>query len=414
MSHVEERMRKFSAVLIIALAAMPLRATAQTDAPETEVSVLRGEVERLTELVRALRDEVAALGEGDGGAGSSSLTVPELPIETAPPFELSGDFRYRYEVIDAQDVDTRERQRFRARIRAARDFGDSFTVGLGFASGGDSPTSGTQSFDEGASSKEVDIDQAWLRWRTPIDGLSLTAGKMQNPFRRAGGYGLLWDSELFPEGAALDYRYPRGFLTVGEFLLDERPSAEDAWLLGLQAGHALNLSHAATLTLGAGYFDYRGVQGRVPLYDPESSAGNTLDELGQYAYDYDELEFYAELSLLWSDLDIRLFGDYVRNLRADRHDDGYAAGLRVGGRRDARWQLGYVYQDLASDAVLGVFTGSDFGGGGTGKRGHHMMLGYALREDLITNLTWYANERDDERGRAENYQRVQADINYRW
>ncbi len=407
-------MRILEAGLIVALAAMPLSVAAQTDAQGSAVSALRSEVARLTEIVEVLRDEVATLKD-DGLDQPAAHDISQTKtVDERSTLRVSGDFRYRYEVIDADNEDTRERQRFRARIRAARDFGDSFRVGLGLASGGDSPTSGTQSFDDGASSKEVDIDQAWFEWRTPVDGLTLTGGKMRNPFRRAGGYGLLWDGELFPEGVALDYRHANGYMTVAEFLLDERPSAEDAWLLGIQAGHTLDLGGNATLSFGAGYFDYRGVEGRLPLFDPASAAGNTLDALGRYAFDYDEIELFAEFAFLWSGLDVNLFADYVRNLRADRHDDGYALGVKLRDGAGGRWRLGYVYQDLAADAVLGVFTGSDFAGGGTDKLGHHLMFGYEVREDVSANLTWYLNERGEDRGRPEDYQRVQADINYRW
>ncbi len=47
------------------------------------------------------------------------------------------DFRYRYEEIDVEDIDTRERNRIRARAALIAALPNDVEIGLGIATGGD-------------------------------------------------------------------------------------------------------------------------------------------------------------------------------------------------------------------------------------------------------------------------------------
>jgi len=347
---------------------------------------------------------------------SSPQTVLAMQSRgVSPRLRFGGDFRYRAETIRITEQPARDRQRFRARLRARLGLSDTVTVGLGLSSGGAAPASGTQSFDAGASYKDVDFDQAFLTWRAPVPGMSMTAGKMVNPFRRVGGYDLLWDSELFPEGVAVVLERDGWFASVAEFLLEERPSSADAWLFGAQAGMHFDVRGTSRLTTGVGWFDYRGVAGRAPLFEPTDSAGNRIDSAGNYASDFDQLEAFLELRGRVFEQPLLLFGDLVTNTRAAAEDFGYAAGLRLGAGEPGRpWRVGYAYQDLEADAVLGLFTGTDFAGGGTGKWGHRLRFDYALGPRVISRATWYANRRLNADGGSEDYDRVQIELNVNW
>ena len=62
-----------------------------------------------------------------------------------------------------------------------------------------------------------------------------------------------------------------------------------------------------------------------------------------------------------------IFGNYVRNRDASSGDDGWLVGVGLGKVKKAKsWSLKYQYQELESDAVLGLFSDSDFAGGDTG------------------------------------------------
>jgi len=412
------------ALASLALGAAFAEASNSDPASEQELTALRQQVTELAETVTRLRDRVDELESVrpagtvpvQGVTDSSPPTVLAWQAEEAVPrLRFGGDFRYRAETIRIAEQPDRDRQRFRARLRARLGLSDTVTVGLGLSSGGASPASGTQSFDDGASYKDVDFDQAFVSWRAPVPGMSVIAGKMVNPFRRVGGYDLLWDSELFPEGVAVVVERDRWFASMAEFLLEERPSSADTWLFGAQAGMHFDLGGRSRLTAGLGWFDYRGVAGRAPLFEPMDSAGNRIDAAGNYVSDFDQLEAFLELRGTVFEQPLLLFGDLVNNTGAEAEDFGYAAGIRLGAGEPGRpWRVGYAYQDLEADAVLGLFTGTDFAGGGTGKWGHRLRLDYALGSRVMSRVTWYANQRLAADGGSEDYDRVQLELNLNW
>jgi hypothetical protein len=103
---------------------------------------------------------------------------------------------------------------------------------------------------------------------------------------------------------------------------------------------------------------------------------------------------------------VALFGDVVKNLAAEVAGDGdnrgYAFGLKVGKATTPwsltkGWEAGYMFERLESDAVYDEFADSDFGGGGTNRRGNVAWITLAtlknstfgakcfFRQDLLTN-----------------------------
>ena len=106
-----------------------------------------------------------------------------------------------------------------------------------------------------------------------------------------------------------------------------------------------------------------------------------------------------------------MFADYVRNSEAHDADTGFALGASVGEVDGAgTWRVGYAYQDLEADAVVGTFTDSDFAAGGTDGKGHVVELNYGLRERLVLGLRYFRNERGADVGAEHDYNRLQADV----
>ena len=101
-----------------------------------------------------------------------------------------------------------------------------------------------------------------------------------------------------------------------------------------------------------------------------------------------EVEAFLELNFGFFGRPMSVFGDYVTNLDADEHDTGYAFGVKSGkAKKPGSWDFSVIYQDLQADAVLGLLTDSDFGGGGTNARGYILNAGYAFRENLNAQFT---------------------------
>ena len=125
---------------------------------------------------------------------------------------MNADLRYRFESIDAESIPDRLRNRVRARVGIKADINENTLLGFELASGSDDPVSTNQTLGDNFSSKGVNIDQAYMRFRLTGQDLDIYAGKFKNTLQRVGGNGLIWDGDLRPEGIGV--KYGRGSLFI--------------------------------------------------------------------------------------------------------------------------------------------------------------------------------------------------------
>lgn len=370
-----------------------------------QVAALTARVQQLEDADRALREENEALKK-------QSATVPTKPANSALAWaentQLSGDIRYRYENIDdAAKTNHRNRSRVRARIEAQAQVNDDWRVGFGLASGSADPVSSNQTLGDGGSSKGVNIDLAYFDW-TGIDDVHVLGGKFKNPFYKPAKHSLVWDGDYRPEGLALKYDNGAVFANAAFLYLesDDKAGSQDAesyW--GSQLGWRTAIDESTQLLLGISYYDI-GVAGSKPFFTNDDF-GNTLAG-GVYAHDYRELEVFAELAFSLFELPANVFADWVENQDADNNEHGWASGLKIGkAKNPGTAEFAYIYQDLEADAVFGLTTDSDFGGGGTNVKGHLIKAAYALDKNVSLKLSYFMNEKGD----AEtDYDRLQMDL----
>lgn len=327
--------------------------------------------------------------------------------------DLKGDIRLRYESIDEDGEANRDRMRFRTRFGLSAAVSDEVKVVLQLASGGDSPVSTNQTFDDGFSSKDIGIDLAYVDWKIS-ENVNLFGGKMKNPLFKAGGVPLIWDSDLNPEGFALMYASDVLFGTLGGFSVEERSSTGDSLLYALQVGIMLPLSEDAILTAGAGYFAYTDTIGNTPFFDARAK-GNTLDLLGNYASEYKSTELFAQLDTELGGWPFKLYVHLVQNNEVSVQDVGYAVGAKVGSANsEGAAEFSWTYQDIEADAVVGTFNDSDFGGGGTDSDGHLLKAKYAISKKIIFGSTLFVNSVDRFQGNEHDYNRFQLDVEFKF
>jgi len=379
--------------------------------------------------VAELRAQLAAIMARLERLESDVTSAPTAPTPAAQPVavaavpgaaswtdsvKLGGDLRYRHEAInDAAEV-FHNRHRVRARVNIAADIADNMTAGFGLSSGGPTNDSGNQTLGDGWSYKQVDIDLAYFNWGI-TDGLNLIAGKMANPFFRPDGYHLIYDSDMRPEGLALKYTRGSFFGNLSTFWVEERSSDADSMLVGLQGGYRTTLDNGVRLTGGASYYNTSHAQGQLPFFTPNSGQGNQLDANGGYLYGFREIELFAEARFNAGREPLTVFADLVKNQDADAFDQGYALGVSY---RDAAnpgdWSIGYVYQDLEANAVIGAFTDSDFAGGTSDGSGHSILAEYVFPGRWNFGLRYIIGERGEAAGNLRDYNRLQADISMRY
>lgn len=382
--------------------------------------------------VSQLEAENAALRQGQVQNKEAVVQIRGAQADTsgdswADRISMKGDFRYRYQhdEVDVSGINNRNRQRIRARPALIAKLPSNIEVGFGVATGSDDPVSSNQTLGGGGSSKGVNLDLAYFSWGTPIEGLTLEGGKFKNEFVRAGGNGLLWDSDWRPEGVQV--LYERGIFfgnVLGTWLEADNSSGEGeefAW--GAQAGIKTELG-PLKVKAGASYFDI-GVEGDPCLFESDDCFGNTaIPDPGNpgeflYASDFTLLNGFLEVDFEVFELPSQIFVDYVTNDDAvGSEDTGYAVGARLGkAKKQGSWQASYTYQDLEADALLGLLTDSDFAGGGTDSKGSKFGAAYAMTDASKVKLTYFLTERNDSNGVENGFQDFDVDtlqVDFEW
>ena len=390
------------------------------DARDDTIAALRAQLEAISERLERLEAQQQTTLETPA---SPTTTAQATPVQVAGSkvaaantldrsIKYNADFRYRFESFDIQDTPDRHRNRVRARVGIKAPVTETTLLGFGLASGSDDPISSNQSLGDNFSSKQVNIDQAYLRWQPTGQDIDVFAGKFKNPLYRAGGSGLLWDGDLRPEGFALKYARGDMFVNALGTWIDESKSADDVLLLGAQLGLQRSVLSNASLTAGVGYYQYTGIE-QYTAYDgppeeaPEEIGGNRLTAEGRYVSGFDLLEGFAQLKFPTALGSTTLYGSYVQNLAASDYDTGYIFGAKLG---VGDWSMGWAYQELEADAVYAILTDSDFAGGGTDSQGHKLSASYSLNKKVKLGATLFLNDRDRDFGDDDDYQRLMLDL----
>ena len=323
--------------------------------------------------------------------------------------DFKGDIRLRYERIDEEFDEERNRMRFRTRFGFTVAVEDNLKVVLQMATGGDNPVSTNQTLDDGFTRKDLRLDLAYVDWKVN-DSLTINAGKFKNPLFRAGSAPLIWDGDLNPEGFAAKYKSGNLFATAAAIIVEERGDSDDSMLYAGQVGATFAINDAAKLTAGVGYFTFTETAGNSPFFNGRPQ-GNSVDVDGNYIYDYKNAEAFAEFATKVNDWPLKIFAQYTQNTDVSEEDTALAFGARLGSAKDkGQTEYAWVYQDLEADAVIGTFSDSDFGGGGTDSDGHIFRVKHGLSKKLSLAATFFLNDIDAFQGTERDYNRLQVDV----
>lgn len=394
------------------------------DALEQRNQQLATQIDELTQQNQTLRAQNQALEARSEVPVQQAAVQP--PVKPAAPareewesrIRLGGDFRFRHENIDNSLLtDDRTRESIRARLYASIKVNDSIRGEIGIGSGGLDPRGGSATLGAAESRKEIGLDLAYMSWR-PIEELTLTAGKMREPYVRPGR-SAFFDNEIRPEGLAVNYKDRHGiFGTAFSFWLEERAVQADSMLRGGQIGWDGALS-VAKVKFGAGYYDYYNVQGRFPGFANSlvNEFGNTIIGSGaaaRYVYDYNIGQLFAEATFPVAGIPLNLFADYGHNFEADNGlDTAYSVGFLVGkASNPGLWEAGVFNQVVEKDALFAHWIDSDFGGGVTDNSGYSYRVAWMAMKNLLINVTYLDTEFNVDVGPQADYDRWQLDFNF--
>ena len=393
---------------------------AQFAAMSDRMNALEAENQELREL-GAVQGTVTAEDLAATNAEVATLKAQNASTSWAEKMKWQGDFRYRYEDIQQDGKDDRDRNRIRARAALVAKPSDTTEVGLGLATGGDDPVSTNQTLGGGGSTKDLRLDLAYFKWTgmeelTGLENIYLTAGKFKNPYYVAQKSGLIWDGDFRPEGIAAGWTGDI-FFAIAEYNFIESDSKnDDDGIWGTQIGAKFSLFDNLHLTTSAKYLDIPS-KGRGAIYD-DDFFGNTSvikDGVEVYEYDYKLYNLSLEVAFNLFDMPFVVYGDYVENDDADDYETGYLAGIKLGKvKKKGSWQLQYQYEDLEANATLGMVTDSDFMGGGTDGEGHKVSGKYALDDKWSIGATYFDGNRGVDLGDDADYQRLMLDTIFKY
>jgi hypothetical protein len=404
-------------------------------ATEDELAAMRAQLQALSERLDRLeaenRELTAANSELRKDSSETAVAVAAASEKTAAvaaeleeqisqsswtdTIRWKGDFRYRYESFDIEDRPNRDRNRIRARAALIADVTPTIEVGLGLASGGDDPVSSNQTLGGGGSSKELTLDLAYFDW-SGLKDTNVYGGKFSNNVHRSGRNGLLWDGDWRPEGVGVEWDNGLLFANgVGDWIESDSDRGRSFAYL-TQLGVKIPFGEDIKLTTGLGYhvFDVAGAGSYFG--DDDDFFGNSFDPTNNtYLYDYEELEFFADLNFELFGHPALLFGNYVQNQAVSENDTGWAVGFNYGAAKGkGEWRFGYVYQRLEADAVLGLLTDSDFGGGGTNAEGSIIRGSYGIHKNFNAHFTYFINDIGLEREDPIGFKRLQLDLSFKY
>jgi hypothetical protein len=432
LQHGGNLMKKLTALLGLSL--LIFSATAFAQVSEDEIQLLRQQIELLTNRLDALEKQNQQMSQTIEQSNAQSVAkteeIVDAKVDTAVTEKVDekmaavswaerlrwkGDFRYRYENIDQEDKDGRNRSRIRARTHLEADLSPTLQVGIGLATGGDDPVSSNQTIGGGGSSKDIKIDLAYFDW-AGLENTNIVGGKYKNFLIRPAKKGLRWDGDWRPEGLGVvwdnDFIFAQALGTWLEG--DSKLGTEFAW--AVQGGFNFKTGDWGKLKIGAGYSVFN-IAGRTPLFgDPDDFYGNSFvlnpitDKL-EFAYDYHNWEAFAE----WKISNFTLFANYTNNSEVNDNDTGYLFGAKYGSAKaKGTWDLTYFYEKLEADATVGLLSDSDFGGGGTDAKGHVISGTYAFHKNWNFKATYFINKINLAEDLDTDYKRLMLDLNFKF
>lgn len=331
--------------------------------------------------------QTAATPEKPAAPEKPQEKPPDKPADKAqekPPADkpwwerltFYGDFRGRYEGFFQQDIETRQRERFRFRIgvRTAIAEGLDFNFRLGSGDAAD-VTSTNQTLTDFWNRKPINIDQLSLAW-TPqrAKALTLGFGKYGYPVTRTQ---MVWDDDVNWEGTYEQVSATRGpvsFRLVGvQSPINDVAADDDAFMFGQYGqigfrvgGHAVQLSIADYAFKEADQIAValdartairtqntnalrRNAERRVIGFQ---SGYNTVDTIAQVTFNTGRAQ-YPLIAL----------ADFVVNTKA-ANDDGsglWLVGTYGRAATPKTFSTSYTFARVERDAVLSAYNFSDMG-----------------------------------------------------
>ena len=411
----ERKMKKIVFTIAIGLGFLLLGLTNVSFAATTGVDAL---IEKLVEKGILNRKEAISL---KSEIVEDEKLVREEGLKQSLPkwvqdIKLKGDLRLRYQYLHEKAINDYAKDthlgRVRMRLGLESKVNDKLNVGIGIATGSGDPRSTNISFGGYNTKKTVVLDYAFAKY-SPVPWLNLVGGKMLLKDVLWEPTDLIWDTDITPEGAVIQFNKKLGsqaeiFMNTGILIVDTDTAtdadAPTAYLI--QPGINYKFNDVLSLKGAFSFQAFDNVKDHVVPYTAVggvvSATGNTrVGPAGspRYRYDYQMINPALELSVkdpfkaIGLNIEsLKFFGEYVNNLDVAKKNTGFSAGFQFGNEKISKWgdwQFRYLYAMLGRDAVLDVLPDSDRYSGKTGMRNHEGRFIFGLGKNTFLEFDVY-------------------------
>ena len=324
---------------------------------------------------------------------------------------LFGDMRNRVEGFYGDNYHAETRYRIRARVGLNANVSDEISATVRLATGDpNDPISTNQTLSNTFNRKPFNLDWAYMTIK-PGKTFGLEPGWGQIVLGKFGlqmarESELVWDDDLSPEGAMetlnlVDSRdgFFRNFrLNAMQWEINEASTNNDSYMLGGQAALDTAVGSAATWSASFADYSFQGMNRVARTYlSPASSSVNTslansndvianltaspstisafgICKAGQCnTIGFNIINFGSELNFsnpFGLGIPAGVFGDLAYNTAAESRNSGGVIGLGVGKagkdwyhdslRNPGDWGVSYCWEYVEKDAVVSLFSYSDF------------------------------------------------------
>lgn len=330
--------------------------------------------------------------------------------DAASALDWHADLRLRGEQTGDIPARADDIERARAALRA----GATYTAGNGWEFGGAIKlAAGSDDNDDNRRNNDNEksnggsLDELYAAYNFGDSG-RVQLGKARMPLALSP---LLWDRDLRPVGASIDYVRPvRDFdawhFTAGYFAGDHL-YGDESRIAALQVGYGWMEGAETGFSAFLSYLDFDDLE----VLAREGLGRTNRRAAGLLVSDYEllDLQLIGRTQAFAAPLVARL--DLVRNLGADDLRDGARFSLVWGDADDlGGWELGYSIQRAQRDAVLAAFAEDDWWFHSFA-RGYMPWVAYGFGPHLTLQATAFLERRD---GIDEYTDRYLLDLRSRW
>ena len=424
-----------------ALAATTAALAAFICQPSAQAQTADSLIDKLVEKgVLTVKEGQALREESDKDFTRAYSAKSGMP-EWVTAMKFNGDLRLRYDTTfggGTTTFRTNDRYRYRLRFGFNANLMDDMEVGFRLASGdsGADPISTNQSLGGNANKKDIGIDMAFAKWNAINSAdwsLSLTGGKMENPFKFSDA---VFDGDYTPEGLAEEIGFlitpdQKATLALGQFIIADNDAGEgypalfvaqlrwdakwtEKWNTAMAVGgyHFMNrdnLGAASAATAPVATTTVRNIQAGNAEVAVSSTTIPTQQMMPFIAnlsatYTLESAPYYAGA------FPITALSEFIKNGAASEQNSAWQVGMVFGkSGKKGTWEISSRYKDLGANAVWSEMSDSDFGAiplapragygaaanayySGTGVRGFVNKFTYSPYDSLAFTVAWFNTE----------------------